>query len=58
MKKILLTIAIVFALLRVNAQTQYDTIVYHPYDLSNYYIEGMDLAHLHLILEYHFQQLL
>ncbi|MFV0598381.1 MAG: T9SS type A sorting domain-containing protein [Bacteroidales bacterium] len=45
MKRIILTIAIVFALLRVNAQTQYDTIVYHPYDLSNYYIGGMDLAY-------------
>ena len=42
MKKILLTIVIVFALLKVNAQTQYDTIVYHPYDLSNCYWGNMD----------------
>ncbi len=45
MKKIILAIALVFALLRVNAQTQYDTIVYHPYDLSDYYMGGMDLAY-------------
>ncbi|MBP1645946.1 MAG: zinc metalloprotease [Bacteroidetes bacterium] len=34
MKKLILTIALVFALLQINAQTQYDTIVFHPYDLS------------------------
>ena len=45
MKKLILTIAIVFALLRVNAQTQYDTLVYHPYDLSNCYWGSMGLAH-------------
>ena len=45
MKKIILAIALVFVLLRVNAQTQYDTIVYHPYDLSDYYMGGMDLAY-------------
>ena len=45
MKKLILTIAIVFALLRVNAQTQYDTIVYHPYDLSNCYWGSMDLVY-------------
>ena len=45
MKKILLTIALVFALLRVNAQTQYDTLVYHPYDLSNCYWGSMDLVY-------------
>ncbi|MBP1645380.1 MAG: zinc metalloprotease [Bacteroidetes bacterium] len=45
MKKLILTIALFFAFIGVNAQTQYDTIVYHPYDLSNYYIGGMDLAY-------------
>ncbi|HBN04970.1 MAG TPA: hypothetical protein DD434_04165 [Bacteroidales bacterium] len=45
MKRIILTIAIVFALLRVNAQTQYDTIVYHPYDLSQYYFGNMNLTY-------------
>ncbi len=34
MKKLILTIVLVFALLKVNAQTQYDTMVYHPYDIS------------------------
>jgi hypothetical protein len=34
MKKLIITIALVFALFKINAQTQYDTIVYHPYDLS------------------------
>ena len=43
MKKILLTIALFFAFIGVNAQTQYDTIVYHPYDLSNCYWGSMDL---------------
>ncbi len=45
MKKIILTIALVFALLKIDAQTQYDTIVYHPYDLSNNYFGSMDLVY-------------
>ncbi len=45
MKKLILTIALVFALLKVNAQTQYDTIVYHPYDLSQNYFGSMNLVY-------------
>jgi hypothetical protein len=44
MKKLILTIAIVFALLRVNAQIQYDTIVFHPYDLSECHMSSMHLS--------------
>jgi hypothetical protein len=45
MKKIILIIALVFALFRVNAQTQYDTLVYHPYDLSECYWGNMNFIY-------------
>ena len=45
MKKLILTIALVFALFKVNAQTQYDTIVYNLFDLSECPMSVMDIGY-------------
>ncbi|MDD4830408.1 MAG: T9SS type A sorting domain-containing protein [Bacteroidales bacterium] len=47
MKKFILSIAFLFAILQIDAQTQYDTIVFHPHDISECPM-GLDLEYYNM----------